>query len=815
MIKNFGLLFVLFLFAFLHVQAQSGLLKKEIYLDKTTGSIEQLLKEISEKGEFTFTYSNQVPVNKPISLKRNSGTVRYFLDQLFPKGNIRYIPLNNRIALSIIKKSSSKPKLVISGTVYDKETKAPLPFTHVSLIDNKRGTASNVRGEFRLLLPEKYNNDSLYFSFVGYYPLKMKVTDLSTNAIIYLEEDKRILDEVVFQDLTTLQILEKAVANVPKNHRQETHITKGFYRMTAKRENAIAQLSEAVFDIYTEKNGEPKPQFKLEKMRRLKDEKVTEGLDFGLTPRAVINVDIINIIDDLNLFNKKGLKIHDFIFEETTIYNGRPTYVISFDRKNEEKKRVGRKGKVYIDTETFAFVYIEYGFSPKGVHHVKYGSKAFRALMAIFDIHIDKTRDDVKIFYKRIGDSYYLNTVESDEQLTLRSDGRHYDFKLDFHIDYVATNTIIDEVEPFTNEDIIGQQKLIEAQESQLDPDFWNEYTILTPELDFNEVAKTVEGNNKAEKLKEEIGDALRKFPKDNAVRIDSILTFYNRKDLFNGNALIALDGEPILQKSYSNSLVQNDLSTQFRIGSTAKTFTSTLMLILENEGKLSLQDTLGNYIPDYPYGDVTIEQLLSHQSGIPDYLQNADHLLTVFEEELAVKEWVKILGNDTLDFEPGTDFRYSNSGFLILAYVAEVVTGEDFDDLLQAKIFDPLGMINTYSGKAANDDAMPRGYYYGQLEKPYSPENVKGAGAIVSTTGDLLKWSQSLETGQLLPKEKLNQAFTPRAAYPDWDGDYGYGWMLDNYMFKASKKHDIRYHSGTDFGFYSMFLKQPDEGIT
>ena len=91
----------------------------------------------------------------------------------------------------------------------------------------------------------------------------------------------------------------------------------------------------------------------------------------------------------------------------------------------------------------------------------------------------------------------------------------------------------------------------------------------------------------------------------------------------------------------------------------------------------------------------------------------------------------------------------------------------------------------------------------------------MKGAGGIVSTTEDLYKWSQALETDKLLPKEKLKQAFIPRAEYIGWDGDYGYGWMLDNYMFKASKKHEIRYHPGTDFGFYSMFLKQPDEGIT
>ncbi|MEM7108711.1 MAG: carboxypeptidase-like regulatory domain-containing protein, partial [Bacteroidota bacterium] len=256
MLKKIGLLFALFFLVFLTVQAQSGLLEKEIELDKTSGSIAQLLEEISEQGGFTFTYSNQIPVSESIDLKRNKGTVRMFLDKLFPDGNVRYTSLNNRIALSIIKTSSAKPKLVISGTVYDKASKAPLPFTHVSLLNNKRGTASNVNGEFRLLLPEVYKEDSLRFSFVGYHPLRKKITELSEHAKIYLTEDKRVLDEVVFKDLTTLQIIEKAIANIPKNYQQKTNITQGFYRMTAKRENAIGQLSEAVFDIYSEKNKE-------------------------------------------------------------------------------------------------------------------------------------------------------------------------------------------------------------------------------------------------------------------------------------------------------------------------------------------------------------------------------------------------------------------------------------------------------------------------------------------------------------------------------------------------------------------------------
>ena len=103
----------------------------------------------------------------------------------------------------------------------------------------------------------------------------------------------------------------------------------------------------------------------------------------------------------------------------------------------------------------------------------------------------------------------------------------------------------------------------------------------------------------------------------------------------------------------------------------------------------------------------------------------------------------------------------------------------------------------------------------YGKPEPFYAAQNVTGAGGITSTVSDLLKWSHAIDDAKLLPRAKMDLMFIPRAAYTDWDADYGYGWMLDKYMFKASKNHAIRYHPGTDFGFYSMFLKQSDEKIT
>ena len=106
-------------------------------------------------------------------------------------------------------------------------------------------------------------------------------------------------------------------------------------------------------------------------------------------------------------------------------------------------------------------------------------------------------------------------------------------------------------------------------------------------------------------------------------------------------------------------------------------------------------------------------------------------------------------------------------------------------------------------------------GYHYGQPEPTYPIENVLGAGGITTTAKDLIIWSEAMDQPDLLTPQLHAALFEPHAEYKEWKGFYGYGWMIDQYQFKTSKKHKIVYHPGTDMGFYSMFVKQPDEKIT
>jgi CubicO group peptidase (beta-lactamase class C family) len=701
----------------------------------------------------------------------------------------------------------------IEGVIKEVERKEALPYANIYLQKEFVGTVSNNRGEFKILIPQKKSNDTLIVSFIGYKPQAFLVSKIKNPLEVFLEENPRTLGEVVVQGSTVEAIIKKAIEKIPGNYRTNPFKFTGFYRVTSQKENSYIHLSEAVFDIYQSKLSRPNQQFKLEKMRAIKDEKASRGIDLGLKPSGIYEFDIVNSIDGIGLLNNRGLRQHTFEIEGTELINGREAYKISFDQK--EIKQAGYKGYMLVDKENFAFVYFNFGLSPKGLKYHKFGDASLRALMKIVGINISMQKNNFQIQYNKIGNLYYLNNVGNDATLTFKSDREHYNFKTDTRVDYLVTKIETDDISPFTNNETLGQAKLVEEQYSKDDADFWKDYTIILPTNNFNEIAKTIEANNKANDIKLELEVIINKLPKDKITKIDSILSFYNRKKLFNGNALITYKGDTIFQKSFNNELTNNKQGSQFRIGSLSKTFTAMVIAQLENESKLSYSDSVHKFLANYPNGKITIGQLLSHQSGIPNYLANQVYITDLLTHKYSIEEVVAKFCSDSLEFEPGSKFSYSNSNYTVLSLIVEKVTGKDFKDVLYEYVFEPLNMVNTYYGESTDDSNLVTAFHFGKPEPKYNVQNVGGAGGITSTTSDLLRWSNALETEQLLTQEKIGRLFKPEAEYTDWDAYYGYGWMVDKHMFSVSKKHKILYHPGTDFGFYSMFVKQPDNGIT
>lgn len=294
--------------------------------------------------------------------------------------------------------------------------------------------------------------------------------------------------------------------------------------------------------------------------------------------------------------------------------------------------------------------------------------------------------------------------------------------------------------------------------------------------------------------------------------KVDEYLNAYVDQGRFSGAVLIAHDDEVIVRQGYNQADREHDVpntpETKFRLGSVTKQFTAVAILQLQQQGELSVDDTLSTYMPDYPNGDrIRIHHLLRHTSGIPNYT-SFDNYQQLMRRELSTDEIIKQFRDRDLNFEPGSQFSYSNSNYLLLGHLIEQISGQSYDSFLREHIFDPLGMANSgYDRRARILEHRAEGYAmegdqlvhadFVDMSVPH------GAGALYATVGDLLKWDEALETDQLLNDSLRETMFTPGK------GDYGYGWFIDE-----SNGRKRVHHSGGINGFVTNITRFPDEDV-
>lgn len=283
----------------------------------------------------------------------------------------------------------------------------------------------------------------------------------------------------------------------------------------------------------------------------------------------------------------------------------------------------------------------------------------------------------------------------------------------------------------------------------------------------------------------------------------------------FTGAVLVAVDGKPVLRRAVGEANrewhVANTVDTRFRIGSATKTFTAVAVLRLVDEGKVALDDPVAKYLPSLPqaWAGVTIRMLLSHTSGVPDYI----YAPTFRERESRLVQTpeglVALVRDKLLDFAPGAGWRYSNTGFVLLGMVIEKASGHPYAAYLSETFFKPLGMADT--GYETEDAVTPRralGYMRtgdGWTAGPFiAPSAAYAAGALFSTVDDLLKWDQALYGDRLVSKSARDLMFA------DYRNHYGLGWQVD----EAWSARRIS-HGGATPGFQASFQRYPDRRLT
>ncbi len=299
--------------------------------------------------------------------------------------------------------------------------------------------------------------------------------------------------------------------------------------------------------------------------------------------------------------------------------------------------------------------------------------------------------------------------------------------------------------------------------------------------------------------------------------KIDAYLTAAQKVGKFNGSVLIEYNGAILLAKGYGYRNTEEKLScddqTIYQIGSVTKQFTATIILKLAEQKKLSLSDKLSKYFPEFPNAEkINIENLLSHTSGIFNYTNDADFMMKEVEKPIDRQKLFEMVKNKPLDFEPGTKYNYSNTGYMMLGYIIEKVTGRKYEQAVKQNIFIPLQM--THSGfdyKNLQDANRAVGYNVivnGKGERAMKVDSTVSfsAGAMYTTVGDLNKWNRSLQTENILTKQSLQNAFTRRLS------NYGLGWAIDSIGGKQMISHGGGIHG---FLSYNTFIPADKNSVT
>lgn len=299
---------------------------------------------------------------------------------------------------------------------------------------------------------------------------------------------------------------------------------------------------------------------------------------------------------------------------------------------------------------------------------------------------------------------------------------------------------------------------------------------------------------------------------------IDSLLQEKYPSNAPGATFLISKKGNIIYKKAFGLSNLELNVPMQtenvFEIGSMTKQFTAISILMLVEKGKLNLDDDITKYIPDYPTKGhkITVHHLLTHTSGIKDFTR-IKGLNDISKKDLTPIELINFFKNESMGFVPGEQFKYNNSGYIILGYIIETITGQSYADFVEEQIFKKLGMTtsqyashNKVIQNRASGYQNKKGYVNSReisFTLPYA------SGSLMSTVDDMFKWQEAIKNNLLISKEMTQKAFTSYALNDGESINYGYGWHIKTINNIRSFEH-----GGSIFGFKSMGVYLPESDI-
>lgn len=479
------LLILFFLNTGISVMAQQGLLDREISIPHTTGEIDDLLKAISRKGRFSFTYTSQIDTRRLASVLHRKQTVRQHLADIFRYDSITILEQNKKILLipKVVRLPETSAFRSVRGIVIDSRSHRPLPYSSIFLRNQSKGTIANASGRFEIKLRPGDALDTLGISHMGYEMKIIPISEVDSGILVVrLSAERMQIREIVVKPMDPIYIITKAMESIVDNYDRKAAVFTGFFREATRQDNKNVSLSEAVITVYKEPCTSVRDdQIKIFKGRKGSNTDEKEFVDF-IVEGGLYNTLQLDIVKNKPTFlDADYFALYEYQLEKVITHFNRLTYVIAFDQR-EGVKYPCYKGRLFIDVETLAIVGASFELPE---NEMSYAAGTY--------VRKTPRRTGVKplsaryeVYYRLYNSRWNLSNARSEVTMRVRrrKDKRQDKFNSVFSSvsEFVITSKDTVNIVRFKTGEVSKPRDVLEKQIGETDQEFWGDENIIIPE---------------------------------------------------------------------------------------------------------------------------------------------------------------------------------------------------------------------------------------------------------------------------------------------------------------------------------------------
>jgi hypothetical protein len=470
--------------------AQDSLFYQRLTLPQTRCSVEEALRIIEQQTGLSFSYNTGlIDKRKVISLQADQEQLIDLLKRILNDPSLQYSIIGRHVAIYRPYKAEaidpdspadSVSYFLISGRVFDKDTRQPLPFSTVYLVGRPIGTISNEEGEFQLKLNAASMSETLSISCIGYKNFSALVSSLiNTHRQYFLETDIIPIQEVIIRKLSPVILLQNANNRINANYPREPAVLTSFYRETVQRGNHYTMVSEAIIESYKPGYHSAAPdRVKILKGRKNEDfsseDSVILKLKAGLNTMLMLDV-VKNIPDFLT---GESLENYHYRLADIVVEDGRDHYAIEFNPEGNSPERSFYSGRIILDIGDLAFKWIEFQVRPEDLD---LATESFIVKKPV-NLIVKALKADYKVSFRKLGNRYYLHMIQCETGFKVRTrrqlTGSVYHTKLETVV--IGIDTV--NVSRFPQREAARQFEFFTDQVGMYDASFWGEYNFITPD---------------------------------------------------------------------------------------------------------------------------------------------------------------------------------------------------------------------------------------------------------------------------------------------------------------------------------------------